>query len=223
MSEWQLFNTEGLVVSTFYSKKDKKWVSYLRDPKTGRFIKKLRNLTVVISMNIETERGRQPLVVEIVAMTMIVPVPAEYLSKFITRIVNAAVKALYILFDAPKDMKGLPKMHALREEWFKLAKTHTYTSERTIDRFLRRVQGYGGFTRPLDEYFCRESILKAGIEIETRETDAPPYPNVRFMVFKKPTNELIKTWTIRLRPRIVFDMLKIMQIRLSWEVRESWP
>jgi len=219
MSEWRRITTEGYEIVTFYNPRENRWVTMLRDPKTKRFIKRLKGIEIKITFSIETGKGNEPLTVEITASTSIPSMSERRLRYWIRRIVNMAIKLIYLYFDVEKDLAGKATRYAdyirYRVHSFRAARV---TSERTADWLIRRLIELGAFMRPLNEYFTHEAFIKIGIEY-TEPKAGVMLPYVRYYIEKKGRRGWRKT--VRLLSRMMIDMTRIFGIQIEFETPEE--
>jgi hypothetical protein len=158
-----------------------------------------RYLRIQITFSIDTKRGHQPFYAEVTCDSVIRAEDEPKLREIIGRIVNAALKLFFVLFDYAKclfDIRGTAIYDAVERRIRSIihrAKTGGGVKEDELDWIISNLAAYGGLDRPREEYVTHQAIIKIGVEapMPAPEEAEPKYPEVHVLIEKGMSSEEI--------------------------------
>jgi len=182
-------------------------------------------LRVLITFSIETGTGHEPLYAEVTCDTVIgLDEPAA-----VDRIMNAAIKLFWIMFDVQKALKDIEWLkdssREAKEIYDFIVKRKIYFQkyakeiyEEAMDNLLKVIIEFDGIARDSEEYVTCQAIIKIGAEYYPAPEEAEPkYPKVNVLIEKGTSAEKKGDWVIEkvllIAPETEVDMLKILNMR----------
>jgi len=198
----------------------------------------IKYIRLLIKFTIETGEGKEvPFECEVTADFISTPLTREEEEEIIRRVMNAAIKYFWILFDSYnstaagfKDwgkegrlFPGSKSEHDTLCRWaVRLQKYLKEIDEEEMDRFLKAVIGFGGLARHPDEYVTREAIEKIGVSVElATEEMEPKYPRVRLTIEKKKPVSAYWERIISLADKTEINILKILDMEYERKEEET--
>jgi hypothetical protein len=217
-----------------------------RDRRTIEELKKLmpplKALRMMMTFSIETGAGHETFYAEVTAETvMAADLTVERRREVSDRLMNAAIKLFWIIFDANKcitkdkrqlwgeevysrlrDFKNFIQYQAVKSispedipRMHEILKAHPPVAmESAMDNFIRALRHLGCFERVLDEFVTRQAIIKIGVEYQyAAEEEEPKYPLTYLLVEKGRSRETKGEWifTAKLQVADITD-LNMMEI-----------
>lgn len=183
-----------------------------------------------VTFSIDTNEGHEPMFAEVTCQTLMsTGARIEVIKRRAHRIVNAAIKLFFMLFDAFKCLKKTNRAFWGEDIYDPLIKGAIWiqkyaeiVEEQFMDNTLLAFKELDCFDRPIDEFSTRKAIIKIGLEYHyaTKEM-APEYPTIFALIEKGTSAEATGDWIverkIQLSHKTDVSILQLLDIGVEWE------